>query len=122
MMMGAKWFKIAVVYFVIGIILGIVMGIIHDFALTPVHAHINLLGWVSMALFGAIYHFYPQAGETGLAKTHFWLHNIGVPLMQGGLAYTVLTENESLTIVIIIASLAVVLGGILFAVNLFRNV
>lgn len=120
--MGAKWFKIAVVYFVIGIILGIVMGIIHDFALSPVHAHINLLGWVSMALFGAIYHFYPQAGETGLAKTHFWLHNLGVPFMQGALAYTVITESESLAIVTIVASIAIVLGGILFAVNLFRNV
>lgn len=120
--MGARYFKIAVVYFVIAIILGIVMGIIHDFTLTPVHAHLNLLGWVSMALFGAIYHFYPQAGETKLAKTQFWLHNLGVPVMQGGLAYIVITETESLTIVVIIASLAVVLGGILFAINVFKNV
>jgi cbb3-type cytochrome oxidase subunit 1 len=120
--MGAKFFKISVVYFVIAIILGIVMGIIHDFALTPVHAHLNLLGWVSMALFGAIYHFYPQAGNTKLATTHFWLHNLGVPIMQGGLGYMVLTGNESLTVIVIIASLAVVLGGILFAINVFRNV
>jgi cbb3-type cytochrome oxidase subunit 1 len=122
MFMGAKWFKIAAVYFSIGIILGIVMGIIHDFALTPVHAHINLLGWASMALFGAIYHFYPQAAETSLAKTHFWLHNLGVPIMQGGLAYSIITENESATIVIIVASIAVVLGGLLFTINLFRQV
>lgn len=120
-MMGAKWFKIAVVYFAIGIILGIVMGIIHDFELTPVHAHINLLGWVSMGLFGAFYHFYPQAAETKLAKTHFWLHNLGVPFMQGGLAYSILTGNESVGIVIIVASIAIVIGGLLFAWNVFKS-
>lgn len=120
--MGAKYFKISGVYFVIAIILGIVMGIIGNFDLTPVHAHLNLLGWVSMALFGAIYHFYPQAGETKLAKTHFWLHNIGVPFMQGGLAYMVLTDSESLMVVVIVSSLAIVLGGILFMVNVFKNI
>ncbi len=120
--MGAKFFKIAVVYFVIAILIGLTMGIIQDFSLTPVHVHLNLLGWVSMAVFGAIYHFYPQAAETGLAKTHFWLHNIGVPVMQGGLAYVVLTGNTGAEIFVIIASIAVVLGGILFAVNVFKNV
>jgi cbb3-type cytochrome oxidase subunit 1 len=62
------------------------MGIMDDFRLTGVHAHINLLGWVSMAIFALVYHFYPSATETRLAKLHFWLHNLWVPLMQGGLA------------------------------------
>ncbi len=30
-----------------GMGLGIFMGISHDFSLTPVHAHVNLLGWVT---------------------------------------------------------------------------
>jgi cbb3-type cytochrome oxidase subunit 1 len=120
--MGVKYFKISVVYFIIAIILGIYMGIIDNFDLASVHAHLNLLGWVSMALFGAIYHFYPQAGETKLAKTHFWLHNLGVPIMQAGIAYSIVTENEWLTVVVIVASLAIVLGGILFMVNLFKNI
>ncbi|AGK52183.1 hypothetical protein [Bacillus sp. 1NLA3E] len=120
--MGARFIKISVVYFVIAIILGIFMGIIHEFELTSVHAHLNLLGWVSMALFGAIYHFYPEAGKTKLATTHFWLHNLGVPIMQGGLAYSIITDNDSAIIVVIVASLAVVLGGILFAINVFKHV
>lgn len=119
--MEIRFFKISVVYFVIAIILGIYMGIIHEFDLAPVHAHLNLLGWVSMALFGAIYHFYPEAGKTKLATTHFWLHNLGVPLMQGGLAYSIIADNDSAVIVVIVASIAVVLGGILFAINVFRN-
>lgn len=120
--MGARFLKIAVVYFVIAIILGITMGIIGDFTLTSVHAHLNLLGWVSMTLFGLIYHFYPAAGESKLAKTHFWLHNLGVPLMQGGIALMILTDNGAFLPVAIISSLAVVLGGILFAINVFKHV
>lgn len=120
--MGAKFLKIAAVYFVIAILLGLTMGIIHDFTLTSVHAHLNLLGWVSMSLFGLIYHFYPAAGETKLAKTHFWLHNLGVPIMQGGLAIMILTGNGSFVIAAIVAAIAVVLGGILFAINVFKHV
>jgi cbb3-type cytochrome oxidase subunit 1 len=82
--MGTKFFKIAVVYLVIVVSIGYIMGITHNFSYTFVHAHINLLGWASMALFGLIYHFYPKAGETKLAKTHFWLHNIGTPFLQLG--------------------------------------
>ena len=121
-LLGVKFLKIAVVYFAIAIILGLVMGIIHDFALTSIHAHLNLLGWVSMALFGVIYHLYPAAGETNLAKTHFWLHNLGVPIMQGGIALMTITENGVYLIPTIISSIAVVLGGLLFAVNVFKQV
>ena len=35
--------------------LGIYMGMHEDFTLAPVHAHINLLGWVTLALYG-LYH------------------------------------------------------------------
>ena len=120
--MGVKFLKIAVVYFVIAIILGLVMGIIHDFSLTSVHAHLNLLGWVSMTLFGLFYKLYPEAGESKLAKIHFWLHNLGVPIMQGAIALMTITENDVYLIPTIISSIAVVLGGLLFAVNVFKQV
>lgn len=42
--------------------------------------------------------------------------------MQGSFLAMVLTGNESLTILTIIGSLAVVLGGILFAINVFKHV
>ncbi|MEH7443272.1 cytochrome-c oxidase [Bacillus sp. JJ1122] len=120
--MSARFFKVAAVYFVIAIILGIVMGIRHDFSLASVHAHLNLLGWVSMALFGTIYHLYPAAGSSKLATIHFWLHNLGVPVMQGGITLVMLTENGVFTAFAIIGSLVVVLGGILFAINVFKHV
>lgn len=116
--MGIRFLKIAVVYFFIAVCLGLVMGIIHNFSFTSVHAHLNLLGWVSMAIFGIIYSIYPSASKTGLAKGHFWLHNIGLPLMQGALFLQLLTGNGALTIGIIIGSLLVVVSVLLFAINI----
>lgn len=118
--MGLRFLKIAVVYFMIAVILGLVMGIIHNFTFTPVHAHLNLLGWVSMAIFGIIYCIFPSAAETKLAKAHFWLHNIGVPLMQCALFIILLTGNPGLTIVTIIGSILVVLGIILYGINILK--
>jgi cbb3-type cytochrome oxidase subunit 1 len=118
--MAKNFLRIAVIYFCVGVLLGLVMGIIHDFRLTSVHAHFNLLGWVSMAIFGLVYHFYPQAADTRLAKTHFWLHNIGLPIMQIGIAIMTLSGSEAVLPVVIVCSIAVVVGVILFAVNLFK--
>jgi cbb3-type cytochrome oxidase subunit 1 len=118
---GKAYLKIASVYFTIGVLAGLTMGIIHDFRFTSVHAHVNLLGWVTMALFGIIYHLYPNAANTKLAKTQFWLHNIGVPVMLGGIALQVLGVSAALPPTII-GSIAVVLGVILFMVNVFKHV
>lgn len=93
------------------------MGMIHNFAFTSVHAQINLLGWVSMEIFGIIYSIYPRAAESGLAKTHFWLHNSGVPLMQVALFIQILTGNQA----IIIGSIMVVVGTLLFLINVFKK-
>jgi hypothetical protein len=38
-----------------------------------VHAHLNLLGWVTLALFGLYYRAFPAAADTTLAKAQFWL-------------------------------------------------
>ncbi|SER24823.1 Cytochrome C and Quinol oxidase polypeptide I [Gracilibacillus ureilyticus] len=120
--MAAKFLKIAVVYFVTGVLLGLTMGITQNFSFTSVHAHINLLGWVSLALIGVIYYCYPQAGTTSLAKAHFWLHNLGLPIMQGALFIMLLTGNHSMAGVTIAGSLMLVIGVILFLINIFKNV
>jgi hypothetical protein len=87
--MGILLMKISVIYFAIGVCLGLYMSISHSFTLTPVHVHMNLLGWTALTLAGILYHLFPQTASTKLAKTHFWLHNIGLPLMMGGLAFVV---------------------------------
>ncbi|EKN66482.1 hypothetical protein BABA_15272 [Neobacillus bataviensis LMG 21833] len=119
--MGKTFLKIAAVYFSIGVLLGMTMGIIHDFRLTSVHAHVNLLGWVSSAIFGLIYSVYPFAAKTKLAKTHFWLHNIGLPVMMIGLVCETFGITAGLP-VMIVGSLAVVVGTLLFTTNIFKMI
>lgn len=120
--MGKNFLKVAVIYFTIGVLMGITMGIIHDFRLTSVHAHVNLLGWVSMAIFGLIYHFYPQAANTKMAKMHFWFHNIGLPVMMVGIAVQTITGSNAALPVAIIGSIVLVVGVFLFTINLFKHV
>jgi hypothetical protein len=45
-------FPAAVLMVVAGMIWGIVMAISDDHRALPAHAHLNLLGWVSLFLFG----------------------------------------------------------------------
>ncbi len=57
--------------------------------LTPSHAHILLIGWVFMMIFGVGYHLLPVFAGTELyslplAEAQFWLQNIGIV----GLAFT----------------------------------
>jgi len=72
--MSNWFFRLAVVYLMVGVSLGLFMAASHDHSMFPVHAHLNLLGWVSMSLFGLFYRSFPQATQTGLAKAHFWIY------------------------------------------------
>jgi len=119
--MGLKLLKIAVVYLVIGGSLGLGMGITQKFALAPVHAHLVLVGWASLALAGLIYHVYPAASTTRLARIHFWLHNLGLPVFMAGLAL-VLSGNEAVIPVLAAAATVVLVGLFVFAANVLINV
>ena len=119
--MGLRFLKIAVVYLTLGAVLGLWMGITAQFALAPVHAHLVLLGWASMALAGLIYHLYPDASRTRLAQLHFWLHNVGLPVFMVGLASLLTGHEGALPIVAAGASIAL-LGLVLFTVNVLMNV
>jgi len=116
--MGIRFIKIAVLYLAVGIGLGLAMGMTEKFTLMPVHAHVNLLGWASLALCGVIYTLYPAAGETRLARIHFWLHNVGLPPLMAALAFLV-TGHEWAAPVVGILSMVVGAGILLFVVNVW---
>ncbi|MGE5701748.1 MAG: cytochrome-c oxidase [Clostridia bacterium] len=119
-MNGIVWLRIAVLYFVFGVVFGMIIGIAQLFQLSSVHAHANLLGWVSLALAGLIYCLFPAAGKSKLGKWHFWLHNLGLPIMVVGL-YLEIMQIASLPLIPIGGTLAII-GIILFLVNVFTNV
>jgi len=105
------FFIVAVIAAIIGMSLGIYMGIVHDHTLAPVHAHVNLLGWASMFLYGLYYRGEPTAAATPLAKAHFGLAAIGLVAMNGALAPMLYGDERFLPVAIVgsLASLAAML-------------
>jgi len=118
---GVIWIKAAVVYFIMGVGLGIYMGASGDHVLIPVHAHFNLLGWVSLALIGLIYRQFPKAGSHRLATVQFWLHNVGL-LVAMVLLIGLLRGNTALDPLIGVASVVIGASVVLFAINVFQNI
>src|SRR6185369_14815875 len=108
--MSQRFIHIAVAYLVVGATLGLAMGISQKFALQPVHAHILLAGWLSLAMAGVIYKLYPAASATKLATAHFWLHNVGLPIFMAGLAAALSTGNDGLVPVVGGGALLLLIG------------
>lgn len=75
----------------IGVLVGLSMAFVPGEALVyrPAHVHANLLGFVSMMIFGVAYHVMPRfAGRPlpsqRLPTIHLWLANVGLALLVGG--------------------------------------
>ncbi|MEY4554994.1 MAG: hypothetical protein RL093_113 [Pseudomonadota bacterium] len=83
--MSNTFLRLAVLFALVGVSLGYWMGVTQQFGLSPVHAHINLLGWASMFLYGLFYRAFPRAGEGLLPKLHLGLAAVGLPVMMLGL-------------------------------------
>ena len=110
-------------FLVLGIGLGMYMGASGDRSLAPVHAHINLLGFALMAIFGLVYRAYPAMAAHGLARVHFWLHLLGGGVLLVML-YLLLSGNiteAAMFPLAPIAEVAVLLGLLCFIFNLWRN-
>ena len=119
--MGLRFLRIAVICLFVGALLGGFMGFSQQFTLAPVHAHLLLLGWASFALAGLVYHLYPAASETLLARIHFWLHNLGLPAFMVALGM-LLTGHESAGLSVGISAGVVIIGLTVFAANVLMNV
>jgi heme/copper-type cytochrome/quinol oxidase subunit 1 len=107
----------AAIYALVGMGLGIFMAASHDHTMSTVHAHLNLLGWVSMALFGLYYHAVPQAVNR-LAIAHATIATIGLWLLIPGIAMVYLGMNEGVAIA---GSLVTISAMALFALIVVRN-
>ncbi len=77
-------FRAAVLMVIAGMIWGIVMGISQDHSTMPAHAHLNLLGWVSLFLFGIYYHLHPAVDLSRLASLQVWIWIVGTIILTIG--------------------------------------
>jgi hypothetical protein len=102
--------------------LGQYMGASEDFAFAPVHAHINLLGWVTLALFGTFYALTKDTYSPRLAWTNFALSAIGVLAMAPMLAIMLKTgDNATWGPRLGVAGGFAILGLLVFLVSAFRE-
>jgi hypothetical protein len=97
----------------VGMVAGIVMGILQDFTIAPAHAHLNLLGWVTMALYG-LYH--RSIGRVGgwLGWTQVLTGALGAATIGGGLALYLQTGDHAFFPLVIAGSLLAFAGMVLF--------
>jgi heme/copper-type cytochrome/quinol oxidase subunit 1 len=121
------WFvRTSLVWLGIGVLLGIAMAFHPGGTLgyVPAHVHANLLGFVSMMIFGVAYHAIPRfAGrplhQRRLAGIHFWLANAGLALLFAGFVGRL--ANPGAMRLVEAGSLVSALGVSLFIYNLWRT-
>jgi hypothetical protein len=109
---------IGILYLVAGMVFGIVMGTRQDFQLSPVHAHLNLVGFVSHCVFGLVHRVWPALRAGMIASLQFWLFVIGTPLFVAGIAVSILGGTILLAV---IGSTLALLGALLFLIMILRT-
>lgn len=112
------FFLTAVLCVSIGMGWGIQMSASQDHSLYGAHAHLNLVGWATMGLFGLYYAVTPQAAQGVLPKIHYALALSGVVLMVIGIVM-VLTERSEMPVVI--GSFLTIGSMLVFLYTVFRN-
>src|ERR1700744_1044859 len=91
---SAAFFALGVVYVLIGMGWGMHMGEANDFVRAPAHAHLNLLGWVTMALYGIFYALTQKTMSPRLAWANFIVSGLGVVVMIPFLALFLGSGND----------------------------
>lgn len=113
-------FQAAVAFVVAGMVWGLVMAISEDHSAMPAHAHLNLLGWVSLFLFGIYYRLHPSLEDAKSAKVQVWVWIVGTIILAIGVAlvHTGHTVGDPIAAV---GSFIVLVGMLLFGWLVFRG-
>jgi putative Mn2+ efflux pump MntP len=112
-------FRAAVLLGIAGI-WGILMGVSQDHSTMPAHAHLNLLGWVSLFLFGIYYHLHPTVHRSRLASVQVWVWIAGTIILTIGVGL-VHSGHEIGDPIAAVSSLVVLAETLLFGWLVFRR-
>jgi hypothetical protein len=112
-------FRTAVVFGLLGMVMGIIMAASHDHSVMPAHAHLNLLGWVSLFLFGIYYRLHSSIEASRLALTQVVVWTLATVVLTVGVAalYRGKSQGEPIAVA---GSLLILADMVLFAVLVFR--
>ena len=112
-------FRLAVLFAIIGVAMGIGMAASQNHAIMPAHAHLNLLGWVSLFLFGIYYERRPVLDSSRLALIQVGVWSVGTVLLTVAVAALHL-GYAAFEPIAAISSLIVLAAMLLFAYFVFR--
>jgi peptidoglycan/LPS O-acetylase OafA/YrhL len=115
------FFKTAVVFLILGIGAGLQMAISGDHSAFPAHAHINLLGWVTSAIFGGYYALNPAKAARKIAMIHYGLYTLGLVVMLPALYLMLHGGQTALEPVVAGGSLIVAAAVLVFAFVVFST-
>lgn len=85
-----NFIKASLVWLALGVTLGVAMAAVPAWVVyRPAHLHMNLLGFVTMMIFGVAYHVIPRFSgnplhSPRLATWHWWISNAGLTAMAIG--------------------------------------
>jgi len=119
---SAAFFALGVACVLVGMVFGMWMGSTQDFSTAPAHAHLNLIGWATSALYGTFYALTRETLSPRLAWTQFAVSAIGILIMIPSLFLLLLNGNDpKFEPGVTVGSIFVFLGMALFAVSVFRE-
>jgi hypothetical protein len=116
---SAVSFRLAVLFVIAGMAMGIGMAMSHDHSIMPAHAHLNLLGWVSLFLFGIYYERRPVLDTSRLAMVQVSVWAVGTVVLTAAVAALHLGYSAAEPFAGL-ASMALLAAMLLFAYVVFR--
>ena len=112
------FFATAAIAVTIGMAWGIQMSASGDHTLGGAHAHLNLVGWVTMALFGVYYLLTPSAAASVLSRVHYALALAGLVTLVPGIVLAITRQGETLAK---FGSVVTILSMLVFLYTVFRH-
>lgn len=121
--------KSSVTWLALGVTLGVAIAVQPAWIVyRPAHFHMNLLGFVTMMIFGVAYHVIPRfAGSPlrhrTLAAAHWWIANTGLALMIAGFLLRPSTTIAAAVPTVLLGAGGVLssLGAYAFGYNIWRT-
>jgi len=125
------WYlRMSILYFIAGAGVGVSMLLWPDASgyYVSAHAHLNLLGFMSMMIYGVGYHILPKFSGRNIyspliMKLQFWIANAG--LIGMAITWPMVTRSAEPSLagtLLILSAILSLLSIILFAINILKTI
>ncbi|HZK78058.1 MAG TPA: cbb3-type cytochrome c oxidase subunit I [Gemmatimonadaceae bacterium] len=110
-----------------GVVLGVAMAAYPLWIIyRPAHVHMNLLGFVTMMIFGVGYHVLPRVAGAPLrwprlGMVHWWLANLGLASMVTGF-FLIPSFPSAGRVTLVTGGSMAAAGAFCFIINIWRTV